>query len=234
MNKTSELTNALLLQTLLCFSLLAFRYAYTGWDVINWASPHAVVYSRGITFLFLVWNLILAWVPYWLAGRLKAQPLKYGLPILLLWLLFFPNAPYLITDLMHLRSRPPVPVWYDGLLIFAFAWTGLLLGVLSLHRAQIWIKEQFGSQPSRIFVAGAFLLCGFGLYLGRFLRWNSWDLFTRPAKLLGSVADTILQSWHQPTVLIVTFGFALLMGGCYWTLLSLADNFSTSKPNHDD
>jgi uncharacterized membrane protein len=98
-----------------------------------------------------------------------------------LWLIFFPNAPYILTDLLHLaHPRPDVPLWFDVLLLLWFAWTGLSLGMVSLVMMQDIVRREFGRLTGWVFVGSVGLLGALGIYIGRFLRWNSWDLIFAP------------------------------------------------------
>ncbi len=112
-------------------------------------------------FMFLVWNLFLAWIPFLITYNLKHIHSLYGklltLPMLLLWLLFLPNAPYIITDLIHLRVRPPLPLWYDTTMLFAFAWTGMMLGFFSLLYARDYWARYIHKKTS-----GSICICLFG------------------------------------------------------------------------
>ena len=99
-----------------------------------------------------------------------------------LWLLFFPNAPYLLTDFIHLRETPTTPLWYDALMLASFAWTGLLLGYASLYLMQM-IWERAVGMLSWLGVVAALALASLGVYVGRFLRFNSWDALVRPRRL---------------------------------------------------
>jgi uncharacterized membrane protein len=169
--------------------------------------------SGSLMYVFLCWNLFLAWIP-WLAGRAfgasrrrrSAAALQLGW--FALWLLFLPNAPYIATDLLHLKWRPPVPLWYDLALLLAFAGTGLLLGYLSLLDVQAAVEERFGRLKGWGVAAGSLFLAGFGVYLGRFLRWNSWEVLTDPGGLLRDIADRLL----DPTLHLSTYGFTLIFG----------------------
>ena len=141
----------------------------------------------------LVWNLVLAWVPFVLAliaydrHRRGSRGLALWLP-LALWLAFLPNAPYLVTDFMLLRDIRDMPVWFDVALLTSFAWTGLLLGFASVYLVQDLARRAVGAVGAWICVVGAFGACGIGIYLGRVLRWNSWDLLVQPSGVLGDVA----------------------------------------------
>lgn len=168
-----------------------------------------------IAHLYLLWNLFLAWVPLGFAllarrcGHSRWRAALCGLG----WLLFFPNAPYLMTDLVHLRPRPPVPLWADILLLQLFIWLGLLLGFVSLVEMQRLVKRLLGGRPSWWFVPLTLALAGFGVYLGRFGRWNSWDVLTSPLQLGRQIAARLAEPTAHPR----TFGFTLL---CFAVLLT--------------
>ena len=127
---------------------------------------------------FLVWNLILAWVPLVLAmvayGRARRRVDLTVAVLLVPWLLFFPNAPYLLTDFIHL-GEGPAPLWYDALMLSAFAWTGLMLGFASLYLVQMILRRAFGTVVAWLGVVVALSLGSIGVYVGRFIRFNSWD-----------------------------------------------------------
>jgi uncharacterized membrane protein len=124
----------------------------------------------------------------------------------MLWLLFFPNAPYILTDLQHL-SHPygGAPIWFDMLLINWFAWTGLLLGIFSLFLMQDLVRRTLGRWAGWGFVLSVSALSGLGIYLGRFLRWNSWDLLLRPLDLLWELIQYALNPSIQSLVFISVF-----------------------------
>lgn len=168
------------------------------------------------TYGFLIWNLILAWVPLffaWLASRWR----HYRLLLLShagLWLLFLPNAPYLLTDLIHLGRWRAIPLWYDLLMLLVFAATGLLLGFFSLNIMQDLVVELFGLVAGRLFAVASLALCSFGVYLGRFLRWNSWDLLAHPYQLWSDILALVsdpLRHW-QPWIFILVQAAVLWLG----------------------
>jgi uncharacterized membrane protein len=143
---------------------------------------------------FLVWNLILAWVPlaFAIAAYSRARS-RIDLPVAVLlvpWLLFFPNAPYLLTDFIHL-GEGPAPLWYDALMISAFAWTGLLLGFGSLYLVQMIVRSAFGETISWLGVVAALGLAGVGVYVGRFIGLNSWDAFVHPVRVVDVVREQL-------------------------------------------
>lgn len=174
----------------------------------------------------LVWNLFLAWLPYlfsMLAAYFFIKTPKRWWRLVVpasLWLIFFPNAPYIITDFLHLTERPYVPLWYDILLISIFAWTGIFLAIASLHTMQRITRHYGGEFLSWVFVAIALGLSGLGIYLGRFERWNSWDLLIRPRSI---VAD-VMGRFADPLDNLRFFGFTMLFTAfllvCYLMFIS--------------
>lgn len=170
-------------------------------------------WTGSIRYLFLVWNLFLAWLPWLFSLPLATLPSRRGhgwklLPLLGLWLLFLPNAPYIVTDLLHLRAANGVPVWFDAALLFTFAWTGCLLGFFSLRIAHGRIEAWLGAAAGWLFVFAAAVLTGFGIYLGRFLRWNSWDIVSQPGALARDILDRVLSPGSHPQTWLVTAFFA--------------------------
>jgi uncharacterized membrane protein len=187
-----------------------------------------VYLSHGATYRFLVWNLFLAWIPYvsslWAVWLHQAHPRHWwllGLPGAV-WLIFFPNAPYILTDFLHLQSRWEVPMWFDTVLIAAFSWTGLFLGIFSLRAMQSLVRAFLGSTVSWLFVFGTLVASSLGIYIGRFLRWNSWDLLLHPQ----SIWDDVTIRLANPLVYRQTFGVTLLFAAfllvCYLTFATAA------------
>ena len=184
------------------------------------------LYSGQITYIFLIWNLFLAWLPLifaWLAVRWRKRPLP-ALAAAFLWLLFFPNAPYLVTDLIHLRAIDPVPLWYDLILLLDFALLGLFLTFVSLRMMHDLVGSRFGAIVGWLFTLTVFGLSGLGVYIGRFLRWNSWDLFKRPLALLNDVWINL----DEPRTLVVSGLLALLMLFAY-LIFSLTPSHRTHQ-----
>ncbi|MEM9865857.1 MAG: DUF1361 domain-containing protein [Myxococcota bacterium] len=159
-------------------------------------SLHVILYgariltSGRLNFGFLLWNLTLALVPLGLAMCLKCQRRHVGFYALFgLWFIFLPNAPYIITDLVHIRQRPPIPVYYDALLLGNAALTGLFAGAFSVHRVHHALCGRWSRDRATMAIGVAIFASGFGIYLGRFERWNSWDLLVRPLEVLRSIAE---------------------------------------------
>lgn len=163
-------------------------------------------------FEFMLWNLFLAVLPLVFALLLpRTRSFSRALPVLAVWLLFFPNAPYVLTDLIHLRPQVGVPLWYDLVMLLAFALTSLWIGFHSLHLVQSWITRHTNARTGWLAVVGIMPLTGFGIYLGRFLRWNSWDVVSNPWSLLSDIATMVLHPIQYFGVWSFTFAFSLLL-----------------------
>jgi uncharacterized membrane protein len=169
---------ALVAASALCVALLEIRVRETGSS-----------YYR-----FLAWNLILAWVPLVIAVVAYARARRGVGPVvwvlLVPWLLFFPNAPYLLTDFIHL-DEGPAPLWYDALMLSAFAWTGLMLGFGSLYLVQLILRRAFGAAIAWAAVLAALALASVGVYIGRFIRFNSWDALLHPLRVAEVVREQL-------------------------------------------
>jgi uncharacterized membrane protein len=188
-----------------------------------------MVFSHTIHLRFLVWNLFLAWIPLalaWAACRLAARPGDPRYLVLVpavVWLLFFPNAPYIVTDFLHLGQYPDnVPAWFDVMLIAWFAWTGLLLGVVSLRMMHDLVRHAAGSRTGWLFVVAVTALGSLGVYVGRFLRWNSWNVFQDPLRLADSALERAARPDAGELLLGFTALFALLFLFVYATTYVLA------------
>ena len=175
----------------------------------------------------LVWNLFLAWIPFFFsvmaAGAYRVFPRSWWMLLFpgALWLAFFPNAPYIVTDFLHLRQRPPVPLWYDIGLLTTFAWTGLFLAIASLRTMQKLVKAHVGWFIGWLFAALALALGGLGLYLGRFSRWNSWDLLLQPKEILAEVAYRFVNPFSNLRFFGFTFMFTAFLLVCYLMFISV-------------
>ncbi|XVJ66662.1 MAG: DUF1361 domain-containing protein [Lacibacter sp.] len=174
-----------------------------------------VVYTGSLLFLFIPWNLFLAWLPFYFSTKMKSEQ---TIPVKLLWfgcwLLFLPNAPYLITDLVHLEPRPYVPYYFDLVLLFSAAWNGLLLGLLSFQQIERQLNLYLGRWKVNSIIFVLFLLCGFGIYLGRFDRYNSWHIITQPFDL----ATDIIRYMLQPLQHLHTWAVTVLFGAALWLM----------------
>jgi uncharacterized membrane protein len=201
------------LTTTICVAMVAFR----------------IRYASNVTFVFLVWNIFLALIPYGISTLLVLyhEQIKSKWLLVLpfvVWLSFFPNAPYILTDLFHLRQRPEAPFWYDLALILFFAWNGLMLGYASLIDMQHVISERFNNFIGWIVAIGSLILGSFGIYLGRYLRWNSWDVLSSPTGLFKDISDRVLNPMDHPQTYGVTIIFSVFLVVGYLLLVQISSH----------
>jgi uncharacterized membrane protein len=173
-----------------------------------------------LDFRFLVWNLILAWVPLVFAlvaydGYRRGVGLLRLAPALALWLLFLPNAPYIVTDFVHLSANTQASLWLDGLELSAFAWTGMLLGFVSLYLVHAVLRDRLGAVTGWITVLCVLALASAGVYLGRVKRWNSWDLLTQPGSKLAELRGHLGDPAAVAQALSITAGVTLALLAAY-------------------
>ena len=190
-----------------------------------------IVYTGTLTFVFFVWNLFLAYVPYFISSWLQSRPAvmenkwKFS-AVFIAWLLFIPNSFYIITDLFHLSVYYGTPLWFDVALIFSFAWNGMLLGVLSMRQMERIVHARFRLKNELYFIAPLMFLNALGIFIGRFLRFNSWDVVTNPFSLFIDIADVLLNSSNYVMAWGMIGCYAALMTFMYLTLKKI------SKPIH--
>ncbi|HEY7506827.1 MAG TPA: DUF1361 domain-containing protein [Nitrososphaera sp.] len=189
-----------------------------------------VAYSESGQHLGLIWNLFLAWIPFMLAYFAHAVSWRKATLYLIipfiafLWLIFFPNAPYMLTDLQDLtRKTSDAPLWYDVIIVVWTSWTGTLLGVISLYLMQDIIIRRFGRVTGWVFVFVISILSSFGIYIGRFVRLNSWDILQDPAEtaqeILGIIVDpsmrlaafTLLYAFFFLFVFLLLYSFSHML-----------------------
>ena len=182
------------------------------------------------TYLFLGWNLFLGIIPYLLSewmlknNSILKNRVKTWL-LLLLWLLLIPNSFYIVTDLFHLEEYNAAPKWFDLLLIFSFAWNGLIMGILSVRKIEVIIGMMIAKRFALFFIPAIMWLNAFGVYVGRYLRYNSWDVVAQPFPLFGEMIHVIIHplqnkmEWGMITVW--TFFITLV----YITFKKIGENF---------
>ena len=213
------------------------RYSITVFVLLNLACAICIMlvvarvaYSDTERHTGLIWNLFLAWIPFMLAYFAHAVSWRRAtlyliIPVIaFLWLIFFPNAPYMLTDLQDLTRRASdAPLWYDVIIVVWCSWTGMLLGVISLYLMQDIIVRTFGRAAAWIFVFVISALSSFGIYIGRFVRLNSWDILQNPAEtaqeILGVVVDpsqrlaafTLLYTFFFLFVFLLLYSFSHML-----------------------
>ena len=176
------------------------------------------VFNRALTMGFLVWNLFLAFIPLaisnWMSihARWKRNRIKFCMAFVS-WLLFIPNSFYIITDLFHLNSFRNLPLWYELAVILSFAWNGLLIGIISIRQMENLFEEVLPARARVFFVYPIMFLNALGIYIGRYLRFNSWDIITNPIGLARSVSDLALNP--------VEYRYAWAMVICFSVFMTL-------------
>lgn len=207
------------------FALIVFALlAASALSVATLAAEIHATHDRRYT--FLVWNLFLAWVPLIAAtcafalARRRVGALA-GL-LLVIWLLFFPNAPYVLTDFIHLHGNGPSPLWYDALMLSSFAWTALMLGFASLYLVHMIIEPRAGAAIGWVVVVSVLGLASFGVYLGRFARFNSWDVLTQPHLVLSVIRQEIDSPLHDPKMVVALLALTAFLFVGYLVLFAFA------------
>lgn len=185
----------LLLSMLFTLFLIGFRMIYTG----------------NYVFAFIIWNTFLAIVPLYFSEKLKDAGRRPAYLYAAVWLLFFPNAMYIITDLFHLRNRALIPVWYDLVILFSAAVNGIIAGFISLHNVEQWLKQKLHIRRTHLLIIPLMLLCAYGIYLGRYERWNSWDIVAQPFALFSEMAYHIFHPFHNKECWLLTLIFGSWM-----------------------
>ena len=174
--------NYLIISSLLAITLLLLRVKLT----------------HSIYLLFLIWNLFLAVIPYSISSIIKTDfsLKKYNLKNLFLqviWLLFIPNTYYLITDFVHLHHNSPLQFSFDFLMLSCFTIAGFYCGMLSIYTLHNQIQFFYKNKIAMVFTITISYLCAFGIYIGRILRFNSWDIISKPIALFNSIIESIFQ-----------------------------------------
>lgn len=184
-------------------------YLYGAWRNHSW------LYS------YLPWDLFLAWIPLgltvWLVRTLRRKLWSSweGLLASALWLLFLPNSFYMISDFIHLQEVKRVDVLYDAVMFTAFIYTAVLLGCCSLYLVHVELRKRLSERAAASWIALTLLFCSFAIYIGRDLRWNSWDVLTNPGGLLFDVSDRLLHPATYPQLFVTVISFFVLLATVY-------------------
>jgi uncharacterized membrane protein len=193
---------ALVLLTVICVLFSGFRTLASG----------------SLRYLFLIWNLFLAWLPLLFAlwWRRTGKPIWRRWLLAAAWLAFLPNSFYLITDFIHLTGGQLALRLYDAVLLFSFSITGLILGFVSLHIMERRAQKHFGQKMATVFVISTLLASSFAIYLGRFLGWNSWDIISNPFGILFDISNQLLDTSRPSYGLMTTVLFFVLLSSLYY------------------
>ncbi|MBD0834486.1 DUF1361 domain-containing protein [Aestuariibaculum suncheonense] len=176
--------------------------------------------NQSFFYMFLIWNLFLAFIPFALTSYLSTRPnqhkISFGL-YFLTWLAFLPNAPYIITDFLHLRFGNHHLLWLDVLMLASFSGNGILLFLLSVKDMKQILLQHFSVNVSRRIITSIFPLTAFGIYLGRFLRYNSWEIIQNPFELFQDILDIVIHPQLHFEAWIFTFAFGIFLALIYRT-----------------
>jgi len=173
--------------------------------------------QQSSNFWYLNWNLVLAWLPmvfsYFLVQYLiTGMWLTWkGLGLTFLWLIFLPNSFYIATDFIHLQESSSGTLLFDTALILSFTLNGFLLGYLSVYSMHQLLLHRMRARTAHWMIAGVFLLCSFAIYLGRYLRWNTWDIISNPLGLVFDVSERFINpTSHEQTFRTTALFFVLI------------------------
>ncbi|MGF7229137.1 MAG: DUF1361 domain-containing protein [Candidatus Saccharibacteria bacterium] len=172
-------------------------------------------------FAYLLWNLFLAWIPLGLALwlhkvlRRKVWSSWEALLVTALWIGFLPNSFYMISDFIHIQDVPRVDLLYDVVMFSSFIFNGVILGFLALYNVHLELLQRMKRRTGHIVLALVLLICCFAIYLGRDLRWNTWDVLVNPAGILIDVSDRILHPVAYSQAYSTTITFFVLLGSLY-------------------
>lgn len=198
-----EITLLLMASSLFATSLEALRIYWSGHQ----------------NYLYLVWNLFLAWIPYliglYLPVSFHALRSKFIIYLLfIIWFLFWPNSPYMLTDLLHLKEKQNIPLWYDLALILSFAWAGLMLGFLTLIEMQNLVRKRMGRITGWIFALITLMTGSLGVYIGRYVRLNSWDVIGNPVRVYADIFEHFSDRMLRTEMIVMTlqYGIFLFLG----------------------
>jgi uncharacterized membrane protein len=182
-----------------------------------------IIYSGTLSYIFFAWNLFLAIIPLLFSRQLVKHQKINARSLLLMsgWLLFLPNSPYIITDILHFRERWPVPKWYDLLLVTSAAWNGLCLGFISLMHVEQFLSRFLTKMKVQVIILTCMFLCSYGIYIGRFLRFNSWDIISAPGQLAAETTQHFFNPLAHFRVWEFTFLFSVMLTIIYFTLKNL-------------
>ncbi|HWI90835.1 MAG TPA: DUF1361 domain-containing protein [Flavisolibacter sp.] len=208
-NARTDAEQIVILCSLFSVGLMTFRIIYTG----------------HLLFAFLVWNLFLAYVPYAISKQMSLRSIKMKWEFLLysfIWLLFIPNSFYIITDLFHLDMNEDVPLWYDLALLLSFAWNGLLFGILSVRQMEKLFEKNFNKKFGALFIVPVMALNGFGVYIGRYLRFNSWDVLANPFQLINDIIYMFIHPIRNRFDWSMIVCYTLLLTLMYYTMKKLS------------
>lgn len=174
-----------------------------------------------LDFIYMIWNLFLAWLSFGTALLLERTLRRaiwsswYALLVTATWLIFLPNTFYMLTDFIHIKELASADLVSGVIMLSSFILNGVVLGLLSVHMVHRELVKRVRARTAALLVGFALLSCSFAIYIGRELRWNTWDIVTNPASLLFDVTERLLNPRAHPDMFSITLGFFVLLTALY-------------------
>lgn len=197
-----------------------------------------ILSTQTYDYWFLAWNLALGWVPlafsWWLVQRLATTRWLSirNIIITLLWLGFLPNAFYIVSDLIHIKNTGDISILFDVVMMVSFIWNGFILGYISLYMVHQQLRKRLSKVTADSVIGIVLLLCSFAIYLGRYLRWNSWDVLVNPAGLIFDVSEPFVNPGSHPQAFTTTLMFFILLTSIYAVGFELINILRTPTTKH--
>lgn len=193
------------------------------------------VVTDSYKFWFLAWNLLLAWLPllFALGLRLNLQKMPWkswqNVGLSILWFGFLPNSFYIISDLIHLQSSGETSLLFDVAMITSFVINGLILGYMSVYIVHRQLLKRLSARISNAMIGFVFFSCGFAIYLGRYLRWNTWDLIINPAGILFDLSERVINPIIHAETYLITLVFSAVLISVYAVIYELVKLIARSE-----
>lgn len=192
----------------------------------------AMVYTTYFVYFFLIWNLFLAYIPYFISNWIIQRPAwmennKKLVMVLFTWIAFLPNTFYILTDIFHLGETHWLPRWYDLIVLVSFAFNGALLGFVSIRQMEKIIELKLGSRAEWLFTIPIIFLNGLGVYIGRYMRYNSWDFITNPLQLFADILNLLIHPFSNLYAWGMIVSFSVLLGLVYMIIKRLGRIFGS-------
>jgi len=188
-----------------------------------------VFVTNSLFYVFMIWNLFLAFIPYFISSFIHHYSSNKIIFFFIPWLLFLPNAPYILTDLFHLQQGNLMPIWFDLLLLLTFSVTGMLLYFISLKQMYDVLAKKYSLSTSNFVIYSCIFLSSFGIYLGRYLRWNSWEIISHPIKLFQDILQRFINPLAHPKTWGITVGYSILFVILFWFIKNIKISFTFAE-----
>jgi len=175
-----------------------------------------------LSLIYVIWNLFLAFIPFVISSFLlyysnnKLNNISFWFWSIV-WFLFIPNSPYIVTDLIHIGEVHNTPIIYDSFLLFSSALTGLLLGMYSMFHMEKIIKNKYSQKIASISIFIVMFFASFGIFIGRFLRFNSWDIVSKPMSIINGVVNIFIDSSDYMVAILYTLLFLFFISMSYYS-----------------